>query len=241
MRRPAPSTLCPSWCVGTSAVRESADGRDRLAALATDLGVRAMVLSGRQEAEAAYAGVTQDVPEDPLVLDIGGGSTELSCRRGIRLETASLDLGASKATERWITADPPPAKDVARIYEAAAELVLRRGVCVPGAGRSSRLVGVAGTVTTIACLAAGLGSYDREAIHLRSLSRDEVETELRRLGAMTTEERARLGCVQAGRAPLIVAGAAVLLAVMDATGFDRLPVSEGDVLEGLAAHGPWGT
>lgn len=224
---------------GTSATREAVDGREFLTASAARAGARAVVLSGRQEAEAAYAGVTQDVPGDPVVLDIGGGSTELSLRRGIRLHTTSLDLGASKATERWITADPPPTEEVSRVIEAATEILEHDGEAFRSDERSRRLVGVAGTVTTVACLAAGLESYDRDAVHLRALHRDEVETQLRRLSAMTIQERTRLNCVQAGRAPVIVAGAAILLAVMDALGFDQLTVSERDLLDGLAAHGPW--
>lgn len=224
---------------GTSAAREASDGREFLKALATELGVSGVTLSGRQEAEAAYAGVTQDVPGDPVVLDIGGGSTELSRRRGIRFETKSLDMGASKATERWIAGDPPRPAEVAAVRAAVEDTLRREAGRFQAGERMGPLVGVAGTVTTVACLAAGLEHYDRDALHLSPLTRDDVERQLDRLSAMTTAERAALGCVQAGRAPVIVAGAAILLAVMDCLGFGSLLVSERDLLDGLVVGGPW--
>ena len=106
-------------------------------------------------------------------------------------------------------------------------------------GGEDRLVGVAGTVTTLACLAAGLEQYDREALHLRVLTTEEVREQLDRLAGMTLDQRAALACVQAGRAPVIVGGAAVLLAAMETLGFTEMIVSERDLLDGLALQGPW--
>ncbi len=93
---------------GTSAVREAADGADFISSLTVDGGVRAMVLSGPEEAELAYAGVSLDLEGDLVVVDVGGGSTELSRGQGgVLEEVVSLELGASRATERWIRTDPP--------------------------------------------------------------------------------------------------------------------------------------
>ena len=229
---------------GTSATREAADGREFLVSLGAKLGVDAVVLSGREEAEFAYAGATLDIAGDPLVLDIGGGSSELSRRNGIRFDTVSLDIGASKATERWIKTDPPERAEIDLVQQEARgmfePLLSRFGERpkngTPGSrpGRERRLVGVAGTVTTLACLAAGLDRYDREALHLRVLTLEEVRAQLDRLAAMTLEQRAALACVQAGRAPVIVGGAAVLLAAMETLGFTEMTVSERDLLDGLA-------
>ena len=247
---------------GTSATREAADGREFLLSLAENLGVQSVVLTGREEAESAYAGATIDIAGDPLVLDIGGGSTELSRRKGIRFDTVSLDIGASKATERWIETDPPRTADIDLVRQEAKgmfEPLLSRfrgrlgtqsaaGQPGPGGagdwpvgeatgerpGREARLVGVAGTVTTLACLAAGLERYDREALHLRVLTREEVQEQLDRLAGMTLDQRAVLPCVQTGRAPVIVGGAAVLLAAMETLGFTEMIVSERDLLDGLA-------
>lgn len=250
--------LEPSGMVlaGTSATREAADGREFLLSLGEKLGLPAVVLSGREEAEFAYAGATLDIPGDPSVLDIGGGSTELSRRAGIRFETVSLDIGASKVTERWVAADPPHQDEIEAVLDEARGMFesLRSrfggswfadtGVRPrPGGARGEartgtrRLVGVAGTVTTLACLAAGLDLYDRDAIHLRRLTTGEVRTQLERLGTMASGERAALPCVQAGRAAVIVGGAAVLLAAVETLGFAELTVSERDLLDGLALQG----
>ena len=102
-----------------------------------------------------------------------------------------------------------------------------------GAGET-RLVGVAGTVTTLACLDADLKDYSSEAIHLRTLSLDSVDRLIGRLARMTVAERATLPCVQAGRAPVIVGGAVIVKAAMEALGYAKLTVSERDLLDGLA-------
>ena len=221
--------------VGTSAAREAADGEEFILALGRDNGVMAVVLSGMAEAELAYAGASLDIEGDSVVLDVGGGSTEVI--RGLEdgtVEAVSLELGASRATERWITTDPPAPADIAKAYEEAERAFLgvrRRFSAGP------RLVGVAGTVTTLTCLAAGLEKYDAEAIHLRLLSLASVRSLVARLSAMTTDERAALPCVQAGRAPVILAGAIIVQAAMETLGYDKLTVSERDLLDGLVLRG----
>ncbi len=106
-----------------------------------------------------------------------------------------------------------------------------------GAG-TRRLVGVAGTVTTLACLDAGLQSYASDAIHLRTLSLESVDGLITRLAEMTVAERAALPCVQAGRAPVIVGGAVIVKAAMEALGYKELTVSERDLLDGLVLAAP---
>jgi exopolyphosphatase/guanosine-5'-triphosphate,3'-diphosphate pyrophosphatase len=101
-------------------------------------------------------------------------------------------------------------------------------------GGADRLVGVAGTVTTLACVDAGLQAYDAEVIHLRALSLESVDRLLGLLAGMTTAQRAALACVQSGRAPVIVAGALVVKAVMQALDYSEMVVSERDILDGLA-------
>jgi exopolyphosphatase/guanosine-5'-triphosphate,3'-diphosphate pyrophosphatase len=236
---------------GTSAVREALDGPDYLRSLGLDDDVIAVVLSGREEAEAAYAGASLDVSGDMIVLDIGGGSTEL-IRRSTSgaVESVSLELGASRATDRWIKTDPPTSAEIESVRGEAAQAVGRLRAefgrdaelsAGPTAGHplgAPGLVGVAGTVTTLACLDAGLEEYDAETLHLRTLAATNVRELLLRLSAMTTAQRAALPCVQRGRAPVIVAGAAILLAAMEALGYAGLTVSERDLLDGLMLRGP---
>lgn len=188
---------------GTSATREASDGAEFVRTLGREHDLRAKVLTGEREAELAYAGAALDVP-DPVVLDVGGGSTELITRLASgRICPVSLPLGASRATEKWIKTDPPTAEELEEVArEAAREFAKLRNRYSAGGQENPtrRLVGVAGTVTTLAGLAAGLERYDSAAIHLRRLGLDEVCGLLAKLASLTTERRAALPCVQAGRA-----------------------------------------
>jgi len=221
--------------VGTSAAREASDGEEFIRALGQDHDVTARVVTGEEEARLAYAGVTMDVPR-AVVLDVGGGSTELVGRSGAdEIVAFSLPLGASRATEKWMRSDPPTADELDEVArEAAREVARVSGRFGAGVGAEERrLVGVAGTVTTLAALSADLKEYDSEAVHLRVLTLDEVCGLLARLAALTTEQRAALPCVQAGRAPVIVAGVAIVMAAMEVLGYEALTVSERDLLDGL--------
>ncbi len=231
----------------TSAARDAADGPEFVAWLGRENGLDVAVLSGIREAELAYAGATLDVPGGPVVLDIGGGSTEVMRRRGAAAtKGVSLDIGASRATERWLLSDPPTPAEIAAAARGATlafATVAESLGCIQASGGNTEgrpaapLVGVAGTVTTLACLDAGLESYDADFLHLRTLTLDSVRQLVRRLSGMTTAERAALPCVQAGRAPVLVGGAVILEAAMEALGYDRLIVSERDILDGLIMRG----
>ena len=246
---------------GTSAAREACDGEAFMEALGRDNGVKATVLSGRREAELAYAGAGLDLPAEsaagPMVLlDVGGGSTELmSCSADGVVDVVSLEIGASRGTQRWISSDPPSPDELEAVYrdaervftglrgrfgrapEAGAAAGARARARTAADAGARRLVGVAGTVTTLACLDAGLKEYDGQVLHLRGLSVGAVRRITGVLSAMTTEERAALPCVQAGRAPVIVAGAVIVLAALETFGYDRLTVSERDLLDGLLLYG----
>lgn len=274
------------WIVvaGTSAAREATDGSEYILELGRENEVPAVVLTGREEAELAYTGATLDVSGDMVALDVGGGSTELIRRsREGAVDLVSLELGASRATERWVKSDPPTPGEIESIYEEAERAVGRLrdqfgGYALAGQGSGAgpggeadldrpdvgaplaapglapavdidgreevgyspnapRLVGVAGTVTTLACLDAGLKEHDAEALHLRILTVAAVRGLVMRLSAMDMDERAALPCVQKGRAPVIVAGAVILLATMETLGYEELTVSERDLLDGLVLRG----
>ena len=158
--------------VGTSATRDAADGREFIEGLGESLQVSARVASGPEEARLSYLGATLDVTGDAIVIDVGGGSTEIVGST----DAVSLDLGCVRGTEAWFTTDPPPPAERAAARratrEAVAPLAKRFGP------RAGVLVGVAGTITTLACLALGLASYDSRAIHLRVFTRDAMEAEV---------------------------------------------------------------
>jgi exopolyphosphatase/guanosine-5'-triphosphate,3'-diphosphate pyrophosphatase len=216
----------------TSAVRDAENGREFLAEVERRHGFDTCLLSGREEAELTYRGVTSRLAAGPgtLVCDIGGGSTELVLGGpdGV-IDATSLDMGCVRMSERCLHSDPPTATEIAALREAAAGLL-------PGeiTSRSSTLVGVAGTVTTLAAIDLGLASEIPEVIDGHPLLPEAVEALLGRLAALALEERRRVRGLMPERAPTIVAGAAIAAEVLRATRADRMIVSERDILHGAA-------
>lgn len=172
--------------------------------------------------------VGRDEPlSDTLLVDIGGGSTELVLsQNGGVPHAASIDVGCVRLTERHLVSDPPTADEL----EAAAADV--RAALPVRPARAA--IGVAGTVTTLAALDLGLAEYDPERTHGHHISRAAVERELARLASMTLEERLRVAALEPGRAPVIVAGLVVLREVLDAFELGEIEASERDILHGAA-------
>jgi exopolyphosphatase/guanosine-5'-triphosphate,3'-diphosphate pyrophosphatase len=226
--------------VATSAVREAANGDDFVAALARATGERVRVVSGAEEASLTLSGVLSGLddrassPAVTLVFDIGGGSTEYILATGGRAVAAvSLRLGVVDLAERYPF---PAAVDWPRFRALQAEVAARLAAELPGQIRATavdRLVGTAGTATTLAALDLGLATYDPQRVQGHVLSRAAVETLRARLGALTVGERAALPCLEPGRADLIVPGVAIVLATLDATGADALVVSDWGLREGI--------
>jgi exopolyphosphatase/guanosine-5'-triphosphate,3'-diphosphate pyrophosphatase len=225
--------------VATSATRDAADRRRFLDGVRDLLGVEAEVLTGEAEAAAAYRGATAgsgwarpgEVPT--LVVDLGGGSTELIFGRGDRAEAmVSLDVGCVRLYERHLHDDPPTGAQVAALRaDVAAHLDRVPAVLDPGAAR--RVVGVAGTVTTVAAIALGLDAYDRRRIHLASLPAAEVAATAEKLAAMTVAERAALPVMAPGREDVIAAGALLLDELLQRFRIPQVTASETDILDGV--------
>ena len=201
-------------CIATSAVRDAENGEAFLGEIEWSYGFTTRLLSGDEEAELTLRGVGA-LEAGTLVLDIGGGSTEVQVVGSAVQE--SLDVGCVRMTERF-------GEDVPAIREHVRALL-------PSA-RPERAVGVAGTVTTIAALDLGLTGYDPDRIHRHRMSRDAVADQTARLASMTVEERARI--IEPGRAPVIVAGAAILSEVLDFYDLAAIEASERDILHGAA-------
>lgn len=217
----------------TSAVRDAGDRRLFEAAFSRVTGGAPEVLTGDQEARLSFLGATADLDaERPvLVFDIGGGSTELILGGEEVEASASVDVGSVRITERVDPADPPTRDDVAAMRRLAAEgLAGAEGEVA--AGRT--LVGVAGTTTTVQAIALSLERYDPEAIHGSTLSLRDAERVAAELARMTVAERAALPVMPPGREDVIVAGAQILLEILERWGFDACVVSERDILDGLA-------
>jgi exopolyphosphatase/guanosine-5'-triphosphate,3'-diphosphate pyrophosphatase len=218
--------------IATSATRD-APNRDRVAAIIKRrLGAELTVVSGPEEAALGFAGARLAAPdqESTLVLDIGGGSTEFSCgTKDGPDRTVSLQIGSVRDTDRYLLSDPPTADEVADL-RAGARAVL--AAAVADFPRSEGVIGVAGTITSLAAI--DLGGYDPEAVHGHELTLEKVDELTEELAAMTLEERRKVCGLHPDRAPAIVAGSAILGEAMRAFGVDRLTVSERDLLDGAA-------
>jgi exopolyphosphatase/guanosine-5'-triphosphate,3'-diphosphate pyrophosphatase len=215
--------------IATSAVRDAENGEAFLGEIEWSYGFTTRLLEGDEEAALMYRGVTAGRPplEDTLIVDIGGGSTELVLgANGGPGASTSLDIGCVRLTERFLRSDPPADTEL----EAAARHV--RALLPPYETR--RVIGVAGTVTTLAALDLGLDVHDPERTHGHRISRDAVERELGRLAAMPLSERLEVPGIEPGRAPVIVAGLLVLREVLDAYDLDEIEASERDILHGAA-------
>ena len=222
----------------TSATRD-ADNRDEFVAGCTAiLGVPPEVISGAEEAAAAFRGATAELPRDELpapylVVDIGGGSTELVLGTDAVEQSISVDIGCVRLTERRLPSDPPTPNEVAAAEADVADALDAAAVAVDGS-RASTLVGLAGSVTTVAALALGLTAYDPTRIHRSRTSYDAVDRITESLLAATRADRLEIPVMHPGRADVIAAGAMVLRAVMRWWSVDEVVASERDILDGIA-------
>jgi exopolyphosphatase/guanosine-5'-triphosphate,3'-diphosphate pyrophosphatase len=225
--------------VATSATRDAGNADVFADGVRTRLGVRLDVASGDEEAQLSYDGATRSLPDVPspvAVLDIGGGSTELivgdAAERRVRA-ARSLDIGSVRLTERLMPSDPPGTEEVTaarRAVDAALDTLPSYGVHV---GDAPTLVGVAGTVTTVAALLLGLRTWDRDRVHHASFPVEDVHDLVERLLGLTVAERETLGVPQ-GRSDVIGAGALILDEVLRRSRAPVLTVSDSDILDGIA-------
>lgn len=219
----------------TSAVRDAANREEFLAAVHRATGIDARVLSGDEEAHLAFRGATIGVEAQApsLVVDIGGGSTEIVAGSTSAERWISLDVGSVRLTERHVSADPPAAGELEAV-RVDARAAIGHAAAVMDTATGATMIGVAGTVTTIAAIALGLERYDRARVHGATLSRGTVAEIGARLASMTREARAALPVMPAGREDVIVAGAVILEEVMRAASIEACIVSESDILDGMA-------
>ncbi len=229
-------------CAATSAVRDARNGAAFLARASEVLGFDAVVLSGEDEATYSFEGATLDLADDgrPVaILDVGGGSTELAARVGDRVVGYSMQIGCVRVTERALGPGPVDPTHEARaraMIEAALDGAAAGAPDLFALGPDLRLVGLAGTVSTLAQLDAGLDHYDRATVHHRRLPRDAVVAWRDRLGSEPPAARLGYSGMVPGREDVIVAGLYVVEAVMTRLGVDELLSSESDILDGIAGR-----
>jgi exopolyphosphatase/guanosine-5'-triphosphate,3'-diphosphate pyrophosphatase len=222
--------------VGTSALRDAAGGGDFKREAEAVLGATLEVIAGEREAALTFRGALSGLPVRGAVsvFDVGGGSTEIvhGARDGkARVDTAvSLDIGSVRLFERHVRSDPPTAGELERI-RADIDAAL---ASAPHATSERVLVGVAGTVTTLAAVALELDSYDPARVHGSVLTRERVEELARKLGALSLAERKTLRGLEPKRADVIIVGSLIVERVMHFAGARELVVSDRGVRWGLA-------
>ena len=222
--------------MATSAARD-AQNAGEFAALLADRGITLSVIPGQKEAALSFKGASCDFPgEQLIVIDVGGGSTEVvaGISGGEPVRSHSFNIGCRRVTEKFFAADPPPA---AELEQARAWIVegmrpffdeLRASGFVP-----DRLVAVAGTATTVVSIGEHMAVYDSSRVHKAQVSRAQLDRVHDQLRSVPLAERERTVGLDPGRAPVIVAGTVILRAVLDLARADSFTVSESDILHGI--------
>ena len=221
----------------TSAVRDAANRDEFLDAAEAAVGVRPELLDGHEEGRLSFAGATAGL--DPaggpfLVVDIGGGSTEFVVGTDEPTGVVSVDVGCVRLTEKYLHADPPTPLELSQAISVVHAHLADVKRELPAVTEAARLVGLAGTVTTVAAVEMGLHEYDPERIHHFVLTRAAAEDVFRTLATEARADRVHNPGLEEARADVIVGGAAILVAIMRNLDFDECLVSEADILDGLA-------
>lgn len=223
--------------VATSASRDARNRDVFIAGVSERLGVEPEVIAGAEEADLSFLGAVRGLPADVrvpplLVVDIGGGSTEFVIGTDSVTQRISVNIGCVRMTERHLVSDPPTPDEIARVERDVADALaqVREALDLQDA---RTLIGVAGTVTTVAAMAMNLDRYDPQVLHGSRTSLKQVEEVTQRLLVMTRAERAALPFMHPGRVDVIGGGAMVLRAIMRAAEAREVVASETDILDGI--------
>jgi exopolyphosphatase/guanosine-5'-triphosphate,3'-diphosphate pyrophosphatase len=230
--------------VGTSALRNAANAREFIAEAKRRTGLDIMIISGEEEANLTLLGVrralspARGADADPLatalVIDIGGGSTELIVtRQGVASSMESLPLGAVYLTERFVQHDPPTQEELSHLRKAVTRELDTLPATSMHPGSLATCAGTAGTITTLAAMDQGLAVYDPDRINGSILQKDALDRMVDRLTAATLEQRRMIAGLEAGREDIILAGAIITQEIMDRCGARELLVSDWGLREGI--------
>jgi exopolyphosphatase/guanosine-5'-triphosphate,3'-diphosphate pyrophosphatase len=222
--------------IATSAVRDASNGSAFVAELRERFALSARVLDGEEEARLTYLGASSERPpaEPTLVVDIGGGSTELIVGAGKEIAFhASLQAGVVRHTERHIASNPPAAVELEALATDARSLI-EAAIAGRFEARATAGIAVAGTPTSLAAIEMGLEPYDPTRVHGHVLSLSSIQRMLSRLASASLAERVEIAGMHPDRAPTIVAGVVILIETMRAFGLEQIEVSEHDILYGTA-------
>jgi exopolyphosphatase/guanosine-5'-triphosphate,3'-diphosphate pyrophosphatase len=222
----------------TSAARDAANADALFDAAAAVIGTRLELLSGEEEGRLSFAGATAelDAADGPfLVVDIGGGSTELIVGTTEVQAVRSLDIGCVRLTEKHLQSDPPAPEELSNAIAEATTFFDETLREIEAFGTARTLVGVAGTITTVAAVEIGLAEWDRDVIHHFQLTRAAAEDVFRTLATETHAQRLANPGMEAARADVIVGGCCILVKLMRHYGLSTCLVSEADILDGLVS------
>ena len=222
----------------TSAVRDSDNGAELMASLRDDYHLDARILTGDEEAHLTFAGAMSGRREDDqrrtLVIDVGGGSTELILGVADSFDFhVSLQLGVVRQTERHIQEDPPSESDL-RALKRDVRTLIERDVTARVRGQAEVAIAVAGTATSLAAIDQALEPYDRGRVQGHEIDLSTARLLLARLASVPLDERRAIRGLHPDRAPTIIAGTAILIEVLEAFGLDGFEASENDILLGAA-------
>lgn len=224
--------------VATSASRDVSNRDEFVAGVRQRFGIEPEIISGLEEAGLSFVGAISSLPSDVrhgpvLVVDIGGGSTEFVRGKDGAMQIAkSVDIGCVRMTERWLRDDPPTPKQIAGAV-ADIDAAIELADSVVDIREAATLIGLAGSVTTVAGIAMGLPEYDSSRIHGSRISTQKVSEVATSLLAQTREQRSHIPVMHPGRVDVIAGGALVLNRIARFGGFDRVIVSEHDILDGI--------
>jgi exopolyphosphatase/guanosine-5'-triphosphate,3'-diphosphate pyrophosphatase len=222
----------------TSAARDAQNRAEFFDAAELVVGVRPELLSGEEEGRLTFAGATCELPASaqPLaIVDIGGGSTEFIVGTDEAEGVMSLDIGCVRITEKFLHSDPPAPEELSQAISVIHSYLEDVAIAIPAVKEARTLVGVAGTVTTMAAVEIGLAAYDRDRIHHFVLTKAAAEDVFRTLATERRADRIHNPGLEEARADVIVGGAAILVTIMRHFDFAECLVSEADILDGLAA------
>jgi len=228
--------------VATSALREASNARGFIERVRADTGISINVISGEREAELNLNGILSSFPDSLLdinssllIIDMGGGSTEwILCRNRNPVAMGSIPVGVIKLLENCIRNDPASEEDISalnrEIFSSIAILKKDSGDQIQ---KGTRLIGTAGTFSTLACIDLHLEMYSREKIHLHRISLNKLLEMRDRLVSLPVKERMKVIGLEPGRADLIIPGIQFTIKIMEGFGFDELTVSDYGLLEGV--------
>lgn len=222
--------------IATSALREAGNSKEFLSLVHDSTGLKARTISGREEAKMTAAGMLLDIsaPVKALMIDIGGGSTEvILAKNGKPALVHSENLGVVHLADKYMKKDPPSPKDLKEMdREISGSVASFRRRFRKQIDRNTMFMGTAGTVTTLAAIAKGLKKFEHGKVHRSKLTIQRVMSIYSLVSSVRSDERARLIPFEPSRLDIIVPGTLILLRLMEAFGFSRIMVSNYGLREG---------